>query len=36
MPFAEARAMIANDLAHREMNAIVANGYKLNNEYFGN
>ena len=29
------RAVMANDLAHKEMEAILLNGYKLNAGYFG-
>ena len=31
---AAVKAMIANDLAHRELEAILLNGYKLNDAYF--
>ncbi len=34
MPFAAVKAMIANDLAHREMDAILQNGFTLNDAYF--
>lgn len=34
MPFAAVRAVIANELAHREMDAIIRNGFKLNDDYF--
>ena len=29
------KANIANDLAHRDLDAIILNGYKLNTAYFG-
>jgi hypothetical protein len=35
LPFELTKAMIANDLAHNDMDAIVQNGYKLNAAYFG-
>jgi len=34
MPFAAVRALIANELAHREIDAIIQNGFKLNDDYF--
>ena len=34
LPFAAVKAMIANDLAHREMDAIMKNGFALNDAYF--
>ncbi len=35
MPLEMARAMIANELAHNELDGIILNGYKLNTAYFG-
>ena len=33
-PLSEVKAMVANDLAHRDMEAIIRNGYKINEAYF--
>ena len=35
MPFDSVKAALANELAHRDMEAIIKNGYKLNEAYFG-
>ena len=35
MPLESAKAMIANELAHTAMEAIVQKGYTLNEAYFG-
>ena len=35
MPFDSVKASLANELAHRDMDAIIKNGYKLNEVYFG-
>ncbi|MSV32452.1 MAG: hypothetical protein EXQ57_08020 [Bryobacterales bacterium] len=35
MPFDSVKAALANELAHNDMNAIIKNGYKLNEAYFG-
>lgn len=35
MTFNAVRAILANELAHNELDGIVLNGYKLNMEYFG-
>ncbi|MCV2368654.1 peptidylprolyl isomerase [Roseateles oligotrophus] len=35
MPLAAVKAVIANDLAHKELDGIILNGYKLNTVYFG-
>ena len=35
MPFDSVKASLANELAHRDMEAIIKNGYQLNEAYFG-
>ena len=35
MPFDSVKASLANELAHRDMEAIIKNGYQLNTAYFG-
>jgi hypothetical protein len=35
MAFDVMKASIANDLAHRQLDAVVKNGYTLNAAYFG-
>lgn len=35
LPFQSAKAMIANELAHNDMDAIIQKSYKLNEAYFG-
>jgi len=35
MPLEAVKGIMANDLAHRDMDAIILNGYKLNAGYFG-
>jgi len=35
MPFDSVKASLANELAHRDMQAIIKDGYKLNEAYFG-
>jgi len=35
MPLESVKAVVANELAHRDMDAIIRNGYKLNDAYFG-
>ena len=35
MPLDAVKAMIANDLAHKDLDGVILNGYKLNTAYFG-
>jgi parvulin-like peptidyl-prolyl isomerase len=35
VPLEAVKAMVANELAHRDMESFVHNGYKLNDDYFG-
>ena len=34
-PFEAVRKMLANELAHKDLDKIIMNGYKLNEAYFG-
>ena len=35
MPLPTVKAALANEMAHREMDRIIQDGYKINQAYFG-